>query len=253
MCRVTCLLAGLASLAAGIAPASADDIPTEDRKASRDPNMRYFLYGNPKDAKIPETGAGLVLVLPGGDGSSEFQPFVQKIAKEDVPPGTLVAQLVAVKWADKQEVVWPTKRLPAPKMKFTTEEFVGAVVKDVSKLAKIDPKKTFVVGWSSGGPAAYAVCFQPRKAVAGAFVAMSVYKPEVLPQVSYAKGQAMYLYHSAEDKVCPLAMAEKAEAELKAAGATATMKKYAGGHGWPGTASDDIKAGIDWLFKNAAK
>ena len=42
-------------------------------------------------------------------------------------------------------------------------------------------------------------------------------------------------------------MAQQAEKELKAAGATVQLTDYAGGHGWHGDVMTNIRTGMDWL------
>src|SRR5947209_6991270 len=118
---LACLL-----LALPILPAAQDDvadIPSQDLRAGKDENKRYFLIGPTKDAKAPKGGYGLIVILPGGPGSADFHPFVKRIFKHAVPEGYIAAQPVAVTWADTQEIVWPTagnKKL-VPEAKFTTE------------------------------------------------------------------------------------------------------------------------------------
>jgi predicted esterase len=229
------------------------DIPSQELKAAGDADKRYFLIGPKKDAKAPAAGFGLVLILPGGDGSADFHPFVKRIYKNALPDGYVAAQPVAVKWADGQQIVWPTKANPVDGMKFTTEEFVDAVSADAAKRHKIDREKVFTLSWSSGGPAAYAASLREKGGVTGSFVAMSVFNPKFLPPLSGAKGHAYYLYHSEEDRVCPYRMAKQAEEKLTAKGAKVRLETYEGGHGWGGNVFGDIRAGIEWLEKNHAR
>ena len=42
-------------------------------------------------ATAPAEGYRLLVILPGGDGSTDFRPFVQRIAKHGLPPGYLIA------------------------------------------------------------------------------------------------------------------------------------------------------------------
>ena len=66
------------------------DVPSERIKLAE--KQIYFLIGaNGKTEPRP-----LLLVLPGGDGSEEFNPFIKRIWKNAVP-GFVVAQLVAVR------------------------------------------------------------------------------------------------------------------------------------------------------------
>jgi predicted esterase len=230
-----------------------DDIASEKRKAGGDEKKEYFLIGASKDRKVPTDGFGLVVIMPGGDGSAEFHPFVKRIAQNALPEGYLAAQPIAVKWTDDQEIVWPTSKLKVDKMKFTTEEFVAAVIADVSKLHKVNPRKTYTLSWSSSGPAAYVISMQEKPIVAGSFIAMSVFKPDLLPELKAAKGHAYYLYHSPDDRICPHRMAAAAEKQLSKEGAAVKLVEYEGGHGWRGNTFDDVRAGMEWLEKNTEK
>jgi predicted esterase len=231
----------------------ADEAPSEKRTAGGDDHKQYFLIGAAKDRKAPKDGFGLVVIMPGGDGSAEFHPFVKRLYENSLPEGYLAVQPIAVKWTEEQEVVWPTAKLKAEKMKFTTEEFVAAVLADVGKAHKLDPARTFTLTWSSSGPAGYAISMTEKPLVAGSLIAMSVFRPDWLPDLKAAKGHSYYLYHSPDDEVCAFDMAETAEKRLKEAGAAATLAKYDGGHGWRGNVYPDVKAGIEWLEKNVAK
>jgi predicted esterase len=246
VCVVLALVAG-----AGLRPG--EDVPSEKRKAGGDDKKEYFLIGATKSRKPPKEAFGLVVIMPGGDGSADFHPFVKRLFANALPDGYLAAQPVAVKWTDDQEVVWPTAELKAEKMKFTTEEFVAAVIADVDKAHKLDRARTFTLSWSSSGPAAYAVSLQDKPVVAGSLVAMSVFKPDLLPDLKAAKGHAYYLYHSLADEVCPFEMARAAEKALGDAGAKVTLAEYGGGHGWRDDVFGDVKAGIEWLEKNVKK
>src|SRR5262245_10628699 len=207
------------------------DVPSQDLRAGKDEKKQYFLIGPMKDAKTPAAGFGLVVVMPGGPGSADFHPFVKRIYKNALPDGYLAAQPVAIKWKDDQEIVWPTDKNRVEGMKFSTEEFVEAVIAEVGKKHKLDQRRVFTLSWSSSWPAAYALSLRYKKSVTGSFVAMSVFRPEWLPPVERAKGHAYYLYHSPADRICKFAMAEEARKKLTEAGASVELKKYDGGHG----------------------
>ena len=81
---------------------------SQERTVRGDQQKRYFLIGAGGDQKAPEGGWGLVVVLPGGDGSAGFQPFVKRIWANALPDGYLVAQPVAAEWTENQQIVWPT-------------------------------------------------------------------------------------------------------------------------------------------------
>jgi predicted esterase len=229
------------------------DIPAQDLRAADDADKRYFLIGPKKDAQPPAEGHGLLIVMPGGDGSADFHPFVKRIYKNALSDRYLAAQPVAVKWTPDQQIVWPTKTNPVAGMKFGTEEFVEAVIEDVGKKHKLDRKKVFTLSWSSSGSAAYATSLQDRRSVTGSLIAMSVFNPKFLPPLKGANGHAYYLYHSPQDRVCPYRMAEQAKISLAENGAKVHMETYEGGHGWRGNVYTDIRNGVEWLEKNREK
>jgi RNA polymerase sigma factor (sigma-70 family) len=229
------------------------DVPAQDLRAAGDADKRYFLIGPMKNSRPPASGYGLMVILPGGGGGPDFHPFVRRIAKNALPDRYLAAQPVAVKWIADQEIVWPTKTNPVEKMKFSTEEFVAAVIEDVAKKHKLDRSNVFTLSWSSSGPAAYATALHDKTGVRGSFVAMSVFNPRYLPPLAGAKGHAFYLYHSPQDRVCPYRMAEQAKTALAENGAKVRLETYAGGHGWRGDVYADIRTGVEWLEKNRAK
>src|SRR5687767_11519778 len=70
------------------------DVTSEELKAGGDEKKRYFLIGAKE--KGPEGGYGLLVVLPGGDGGAEVNPFMKRVWKNALPEGWLVAQMVAV-------------------------------------------------------------------------------------------------------------------------------------------------------------
>lgn len=252
MKRVIVVCAALCAMSPRL-PAQDDvaDVPSRERKAGDDERKKYFLVGAAPDAQPPEPGYGLVIVLPGGDGSAEFHPFVKRIYKYAVPEGYLLAQPVAVQWTPKQPIVWPTGQDKTSGRKFTTEEFVSAVIDDVGRDYRLDPNRIVTLSWSSGGPAAYATALaEPR--ITGSFVAMSVFKPEQLPSLDAAKDRAFFLYHSPDDRVCPYRFVERARKDLAAKGAKVELKTYDGGHGWRGDVFADIREGLEWLEANSA-
>jgi predicted esterase len=247
----------LAILLGGSTAAAGDDddikdVRSQDLRAGKDDQKRYFLIGPDQGAKAPAEGYGLVVVLPGGDGSAEFHPFVKRIYKKALPKNYLVAQPVAVRWKDDVDITWPTARDKIEGKKFDIEEFVKAVLDDVEAKHKLNPERIFTLSWSSGGPAAYAISMAEKR-ITGSFVAMSVFNRHWHAQLEKAKGHAYYIYHSPDDAVCRIWMARWAERELEKAGAKVKLKTYEGEHGWGANAFDDIREGVTWLEKNQAK
>ncbi len=246
---------GLAAIGLGCALWAQEDVadvPSQTLYAEDDKRKMYFLIGPYPDAPTPKEGYRLLLILPGGDGSADFHPFCKRIYKFALDSNYLVAQLVAPKWSEDQQIVWPTQKNPEARAQFTTEQFIEAVIADVKKRHPIDARYVFALGWSSGGPPVYSAALQKDTALRGAFIAMSVYKPELLPDRANARGRAFYILHSPDDFI-PIRMAEQAEEELGRHGARAKLETYEGGHGWRGDVYGTIQAGIRWLEQQMQK
>ncbi len=209
--------------------------------------MRYFLIGPRKNVAPPENGFKLLVVLPGGDGSADFNPFIRRIFKNALSDEYLIAQPVAFKWRPSQRIAWPTRANAVEGQEFATEDFIEAVVGDVKSRHKLDEGRVFTLSWSSGGPAAYAVSLAEDTPITGSYVAMSVFQPNNLPPLANAKDHRYYIEHSPDDRVCPFRMAEQAEQMLREQGATVQFNSYEGGHGWRGNVYGRIRGGIRWL------
>lgn len=226
----------------------ADDvrgIPTKACYAEGDRNKLYILSGSL--AKVPASGFKLLIVMAGGDGSIDFNPFIRRVQMNALGDDYLVAHMVATKWTSSQEIIWPTTGLKVDGMKFTTEEFIESVVRDVKKQVKLNPKDIFTLGWSSSGPAVYAHALSKDRSTTGAFSAMSVYNPSQLPTDPKIEGFPIFILHSPEDKTCPYWMAEKAKSDLTTKGAKVSFETYGGGHGWVEDPFTHIANGIHFL------
>ncbi len=237
------------------APVAADDRKPEDIQIGNDPKKRYLLHAPPKGAKEAATGWRLLIVLPGGDGSAEFGPFVGSVRDKALGDGWLIAQIVAPVWDNDQasSIVWPTVMQPWKGMKFSTEKLVDFVLDDLGKRRHIDPKSIFTLSWSSSGTAAYAISLEPKTRIAGSFIAMSVFHPNVLPGLKVASGRVYFLYASEQDTTVPFHMSETARDELVKNGAIVTLETYEGGHGWHGDVFADIKKGVAWMQEQSVK
>jgi predicted esterase len=230
------------------------DVPSVERTAGGDVKKRYFLVGPAAKAPAPAEGYRLLVILPGGDGSAEFNPFIRSIAKNSLPRGYLVAQPVAIEWTPGQaeSVTWPTDAHKLPGQKFSTEDFVEAVIADVRRTHKVDARYVFVLGWSSGGPPTYAASLRQGSSVTGSFIAMSIFPKPRLPELGRAKGRAYYLLHSPQDFI-PIRQVESARDALRESGAKVELQTYEGGHGWHGDRFGNIRAGIRWLEEQQGK
>jgi len=252
--------APLLAPAAESAPEPADiaDIPSEEvRLAAKGAKKgaaeaSYFFIGPKKDVKVPEKGYGLLIVLTGGDGGRDFLPFVKRIYKNALGDDWVAAQPIAPAWDRSKEIVWPLRATRGRGPVAATEDVVADVIADAAKRVKVDPARIYLLTWSSGGPAAYAISLEKRKAITGFFIAMSVFKPQDLGPLAEAKGEAYYLLHSPDDQVCPFRMAQDAEKVLPKAGAKVKLVTYEGGHGWRGPVYDWIRDGVAWLDQNHA-
>lgn len=217
------------------------------------PRMAVELIGEPAEGRPAPESFGLVLVLPGGDGGEGFSHFVRRIHKFAMPEGYLTARLTAVKWTDDQEIVWPTAMSNVEAAQFTTEQYIAAAVARVAQDRAIDPKRVFVLAWSSSGPAAYAASLTEDSPVTGSLIAMSVFRTDWLPPLGRAEGHAYYLLQSPQDAVTPYQFARGAAVNLRKHGAHVELVDYDGGHGWHGDVFGMIRDGVTWLEANAGR
>jgi len=71
------------------------DIPAAEHFAGGDTNKLYYLVTQAAGSATSTNSSPLLLVLPGGDGARDFQPFIKRLCKNALPNGYLVAQLIA--------------------------------------------------------------------------------------------------------------------------------------------------------------
>ncbi|MCZ6794266.1 MAG: S41 family peptidase [Planctomycetota bacterium] len=229
------------------------DLPAEEVAVGGDEHKRYYRMGPRKGAKRPKSGYGLLVILPGGSGGAKFHGFAKRIYRNACDKSYVAVQPLPVRWTEDQEIVWPTGKSPVDGMKFGTEELVESVIADARKWQKIDRRRITLLAWSSSGPAAYAISLQKKKSPSRFFIAMSVFKPRLLPDLRRAKGQPYYLFHSPKDRTCPFRMAQEAERALETSGAAVELATYDGGHGWSGNVFGSIRRGLEWLEDNAPR
>lgn len=218
-----------------------------DLRAKGDSRKRYLLIGTKADA--PPDGYRLLIVLPGGSGGADFQAFVKRVHAYGLPPGYLVAELIAPRWtpSQAQSLVWPTRVNTLPDVGFPTEAFVEDTIRDIQSRYAINGRYVFALGWASGGPACYATSLQPTTQIRGAFIAMSVYLPASLPSLGHARNRRFFLQQPLDADMAPLAMAAQARSQLRARGANVELVTCEGGYGWHKGVYAQIRRGIDWL------
>lgn len=212
-----------------------------------DARKRWLLHG-PGANEPPADGYGLLVVLPGGDGSIDFSGFVGNFIAREAGSDYLVAQMIAppIEAGDEQAIVWPTERLPDDRVDFTMEPVIERAIADVRREHAVDPERIFIMGWSSGGPTSYGMLAREGSPVRGAFVVMSVFKPELLPALEGARGKSVYILHSPDDFI-GMRFPEAARDEFSAAGARVRLETYEGGHGWQGDSTTHIRRAVEWL------
>lgn len=216
-----------------------------ERSIAALPQSCYFVLP-PKQP--PKDGAGgLVVVLPGGDGSRDFLPWVENGLLAQRPDDCTGVLVTAVKWRDDQRIVWPTAQSKVPDMRYTTEDYVRAVVHEVEQAHRIDPARRVVVAWSSSGPAVYPLLCAEDGPFARGYVAMSIW-PRDLRDLAAAKGRRFFLDQSPEDKVTPFRFVRQAHAALDKAGAVVRVSVYDGGHGWHDEPLPRFREGLRWLL-----
>lgn len=229
----------------GDAPAKEAEKPNNMVEVAAGKGKGNYLYVGPR--KESESGNALLVVLPGGTGSADFHPFVSRIHANSLAEDFALAQPVAKKWTPAQQIVWPIANSKVKKMQYTTEELIEAVVEDVGIKTKLNPKRVYVLAWSSGGPAAYAALLQKNTSLSGGLLAMSVFKPNQLPELTNGKGRSFYILHSPSDRTCPFSLAKNANVMLSDVDVRNTLVEYRGGHGWHGDIFGDIEKGVQWL------
>ena len=205
-----------------------------------------------RDGKVGKPGrpAGLVVLLPGGNGSRDFLPFVENGLCAQLPDDCIGALVTSVKWRPEQEIVWPTATNKVPDMAWTTEQHVRAVVAELEREHTIDPARRCVVAWSSSGPAMYPLLAAADGPFSRAYLAMSIW-PRDLRELGAVKGRRYVLDQSPDDEVTTFAHARAAFEALTKAQAVVRVSTYAGGHGWLDNPLPRFRDGMAWLLSDA--
>ncbi|GAB4138699.1 MAG: hypothetical protein Fur0037_04570 [Planctomycetota bacterium] len=212
------------------------------------PQSRYFRIDPVPGTKTPRKGLGLLVVLPGGDGGSGSLPWVEREVLPRLPADFVGVLVTAPKWGEDRVVVWPTRQSGIEGMRYATEDYVAAVVRDVRRAHAIDPARTLLLAWSSSGPAAYAILQSADSPFRRAYVAMSAFRGLAGDARRRLGGARVVLDHSPDDGVVPFRFARKAFEELTEAGAIVRLSTHGGGHGWRDGSQKRLAQGFSWLL-----
>lgn len=220
------------------------EIPSRSFFVSEDPRKRYLVSGK----VTPEKTQDLLIVMPGGDGSMDFHTFVKRIYKHVLSENWVIAQPIAHAWDnDPNRVVWPSVGSPYPAAQFTTEEFLDGMVDEIVAKQKVKVGKVVLLAWSSSGPAAYSYLAHGKHPVEGAFIAMSVFRPEFFGDAKTLHAKRVFLLHSPQDFI-PIKIAEAGKSALESLGVSAQLLTYEGGHGWQGPVWENMRKGLAYLM-----
>lgn len=223
------------------------DVPAIDVRIGDDEQRRCYFIGPMAAKSTRPAGRRLLVVLPGGDGGADFTSFIRRIHQNCLNDEWIVAQMVAPKWSPTQQIVWPTERSRVDAARFTTEAFFDAVVDDAVKRGPVDRNSVYILAWSSGGPAAYAITLRETSNVAGAFIAMSVFRAARLKTPAGPRRPAFHLLQSPDDHVTRIEQARAARDWLKANELAVQLVEYPGGHSWNNDPFGRLRTGFGWL------
>ena len=220
------------------------------RLVDDDSRRLYHLLGSVEGA------ARLVLVLPGGTGrSDDFLSFVTGL-QSGVGAPYVFALVDAPHWSEEQasRVVWvrdhDRKRFKA---KFGTEDLVRSVYEDVLARGDVEIEGVSLLAWSSGGPTAYSCLLSKRSPFDRAVIHGSIFPTDGV-DLRRAEGTRFFLAQGTSDTITPVHHAERAEQELRDAGAGVVYEPYDGGHGWamPEGSADWLRRALDLLWDDGA-
>ncbi|MCA8973651.1 MAG: carbohydrate binding domain-containing protein [Planctomycetes bacterium] len=215
----------------------------EHTLATHERSLYFTIPPKQKAAQHP-----LLVVLPGGDGTRDFLPFVENGILDAAPEDCVGVLVTAVKWTEEQQIVWPTSKSKVKGMRYTTEDYVLAVVDAVAAEHVIDPTRIAVLAWSSSGPVAYLLTTAKKTPFERGYIAMSVYRPVAKATLRPAKKRRFVLDQSPDDQVTTFDHVQRAFASLDKAGAEVKLSTYSGGHGWNDAPLPRLRTNLTWLF-----
>lgn len=207
----------------------------------------YFVVPARKAAKKQ----GLLVVMPGGPGTRDFLPWVENGILGAAPDDCVGVMVTATKWRKDQKVIWPTRTDKVRGMRYTTEDYVRAVVAAVAKSHDIAPDRIGLLSWSSSGPASYLLLADKKSPFGRGYVAMSVWRALPKKVIKATKGRRIVLDQSPDDETTTFPHVRRAFDALDEAGAEVMLSTYDGGHGWQDGPIPRLRRNLKWLFGKA--
>jgi len=207
----------------------------------------YFVVPARKKAKKQS----LLVVMPGGPGTRDFLPWVENGILGTAPDDCVGVMVTAAKWRKDQKIVWPTRTGKVRGMRFTTEDYVRAVVAAVRKSHNIASDRIALLSWSSSGPASYLLLTDKKSPFTHGYVAMSVWRALPKKALKGALGRRFVLDQSPDDETTTFPHVRRAFAALDGAGAQVMLSTYDGGHGWQDGPIPRLRRNLKWLFGKA--
>jgi predicted esterase len=216
-------------------------IRSEARQALGTPQSTYWLLTPNRGMRAPERlslqnnglrsgkGLGLLVVLTPGDGNGANAISAwMEIVQEQLKGRYMIALPVAPRWSADQKTTWLTQNTKGQtkEAKFSTEEFVNGIVKEVGQNFNLDRERVFIYGAMDSGIAAYSALLESNTLLKGAYLTTSPFKTTLLPPLKAAKGRRFFLQHSRQDKTTPFLIAATAQKLLSDSGGVVKLLAY---------------------------
>ena len=159
-----------------------------------------------KAATPATSSAGLLVVLPSGDGDADKAIAFWTDAMRYVLKGRYyVALAVIPKWDSLKTVTWLTANnvKDIKDAKFSTETFAADIAGDVSKGFNIDPNRVYLHGAAESGLAVYACSLSDATPFKGFYIHDAPFRSAQLPPLSTPKAAATFCSRAWTTKPIP--------------------------------------------------
>ncbi len=214
--------------------------------------------GTKEQNGLPVGSAGLLVVLPPGDGDLDAAVgFWSDVMQNALKGRYYVAIALQPHWDAPNPTPWLTEAnvREVRGARFSTEAFAADIAHDVSLRYNIDPKRTFLHGAAESGLAVYACSLTDRTPFSGFYIHDSPFRTAKMPPFTHVRARRYFLQQSQDDKNGPLWMAEVARKLLTEKGAIVKLNSYHGAGPYKFTDSpfDHITEALTWLETGKAK